>query len=110
MKRTIKSKYGDTCYTISCGVYLYEMNFKMPKKTIPDYQKKRLDEISMFIKHWRISECTSQKNFSEMAETHVNTLQKFESKANNISVLTLFALIDATGLTVTEFFENAISN
>jgi len=45
MKRTIKSKYGDTCYTISCGVYLYEMNFKMPKKTIPDYQKKDLMKL-----------------------------------------------------------------
>jgi hypothetical protein len=84
--------------------------YKMPKKKIPDYQKKRLTEISSFIKCWRISECISQKDFSKIAETHVNTLQKFESRTNNISVLTLFSLIDATGLTISEFFDNAINN
>lgn len=91
------------------GIYM-KYTFKMPKKKIPDYQIKRLTEISSFIKHWRISECMSQKDFSKIAETHVNTLQKFESRTNNISALTLFALIDATGLTISEFFDNAINS
>jgi transcriptional regulator with XRE-family HTH domain len=78
----------------------------MPKKQIPEHQRRRLEEISLFIKNWRIFEGLSQGDFSNLAEVHVNTLQKFENhKTNNISVLTLFSLIDAMdGMTLSDFF------
>jgi hypothetical protein len=40
-----------------------------------------------------------------MAEIHVNTLQNFLTQKKNISLLTLLNCIDATGLTVSQFFE-----
>ena len=77
----------------------------MSQKQIPDHQLKRLEEISHFIKNWRLFECQSQCDFSNTAEVHVNTLQKFEKHKNNISILTLFAFIDAMeGMTLSEFF------
>lgn len=78
----------------------------MPKKQIPKYQRKRLEEISLFIKNWRIGEQLSQREYCDIANTHVNTLQKFEKqKTKNISVLTLFAFIDAMdGMTLSDFF------
>lgn len=78
----------------------------MPKKQIPENQRKRLEEISKFIKNYRICENLSLREYSNIANTHVNTLQKFEKqKTINISVLTLFAFIDAMpGMTLSEFF------
>jgi DNA-binding transcriptional regulator YiaG len=78
----------------------------MSKKQIPEHQRKRLEEISLFIKNYRIGEQLSQREYCHIANTHVNTLQKFEKqKTKNISVLTLFAFIDAMdGMTLSEFF------
>jgi transcriptional regulator with XRE-family HTH domain len=76
------------------------------KKQIQEHQRKRLEEISRFIKNYRICENLSQREYSKIADTHVNTLQKFEKqKTKNISVHTLFAFIDAMdGMTLSEFF------
>jgi hypothetical protein len=81
--------------------------FNMSKKQIPEHQRQRLIEISLFIKNWRLFEGQTQRDFSNTAEVHVNTLQKFEKhKTFDISVLTLFSLIDAMeGMTLAQFFE-----
>jgi len=77
----------------------------MPKRKIPEYQRKRLEEMSLFIKNWRLCENLSQREYSKLADTHINTLQRFETHKNNISVLTLFAFIDTMeGMTLSEFF------
>jgi len=77
----------------------------MPKRKIPEYQRKRLKEMSLFIKNWRLCENLSQREYSKLADTHINTLQRFETHKNNISVLTLFAFIDTMeGMTLSEFF------
>ena len=78
----------------------------MTKKSMPEDQIRRLEEIRLFIKTWRTNQLLSQQEYSNMANTHVNTLQKFESqKTINISILTLFAFIDAMdGMTLSDFF------
>jgi len=40
-----------------------------------------------------------------MSETHVNTLQRFETCDKNITLVTLFNFIDAMDMTLGEFFE-----
>ena len=77
----------------------------MAKKTIPEHQLKRLDEMVRFIRNWRINECQTQHDFSAMADIHVNTLQKIETFKSYCSVLTLFNIIDGMGLTLDEFFK-----
>lgn len=79
----------------------------MSQKQIPEHQLKRLEDIRQYIKTWRSFESQTQREFSNMAEIHVNTFQKFETqKTTDISVLTLFAMIDAMdGITLSQFFE-----
>jgi hypothetical protein len=78
----------------------------MSKNQLSELQDRRLNEIRGFIKNWRIGEQLSQREYIKIADTHVNTLQKFEKqKTKNISVITLFAFIDAMdGMTLSEFF------
>jgi DNA-binding XRE family transcriptional regulator len=76
----------------------------MSKKHIPESQKKRIEEISLFIKNWRINDNMTQNDFSKLAEVHPNSIYNIEhQKVYNI--VTLLKIIDATGLTVAEFFE-----
>lgn len=76
----------------------------MSIKSIPESQKKRIEEISLFIKNWRVNENLTQHDFSEAAEIHVNTIQKLEG-GYSVTLLTLFACIDAMDMTLSEFFE-----
>jgi transcriptional regulator with XRE-family HTH domain len=78
----------------------------MQKKSIPEYQEKRIEEIRLFIKNYRINDGLSQADFSEMADLHVNSLQRFEKGSlKNIKLLTLLSLIDATEMSLSEFFQ-----
>lgn len=78
----------------------------MSKQQIPEHQRKRLEEISLFIKNWRLCEGLTQREFSKIADTHINTIQKFEKHSINISVLTLFSIIDAMdSMSLAQFFE-----
>jgi DNA-binding XRE family transcriptional regulator len=77
---------------------------RMKSKPIPDQQRKRYDEIRMFVKNYRINDELTQREFSNMAEIHTNTIQNFES-GKNITLLTLFGCIDAMGMTLSEFFD-----
>jgi len=78
----------------------------MQKQSIPKYQEKRIEEIRLFIKNYRINDGLSQADFSEMADLHVNSLQRFEKGSlKNIKLLTLLSLIDATEMSLSEFFQ-----
>jgi len=81
----------------------------MSEKEIPDHQRKRIEEISLFIKNWRLNEGLTQREFSELAEIHPNSLYHIESyyKENSrlYNILTLLKCIDATGLSITQFFD-----
>jgi transcriptional regulator with XRE-family HTH domain len=76
----------------------------MSEKEIPDYQRKRIQEISSFIKNWRLNEGLSQREFSQLAGIHPNSLYHLE-KNGLYNILTVLKCIDATSLTVSQFFE-----
>jgi transcriptional regulator with XRE-family HTH domain len=77
----------------------------MSKRKIPEYHKNRFEEITGFVKNYRINERLTQTEFSDMSETHVNTLQRFEAGDKNITLITLFNFIDTMDMTLAEFFE-----
>jgi DNA-binding XRE family transcriptional regulator len=77
---------------------------RMKSKPIPDHQRKRYDEIRMFVKNYRINDGLTQSAFSDMAEIHTNTVQNLEA-GKNITLFTLLSCIDAMGMTLSEFFE-----
>ena len=72
---------------------------------IPDFHRPRFAEITGFIRNYRINDGLTQTEFSELSETHVNTLQRFETGDKNITLVTLFNFIDAMDMTLAEFFE-----
>ena len=79
----------------------------MQKQSIPEYQEKRIEEIRLFIKNYRINDGLSQAEFCEIADLHVNSLQRFEKGSlKNIKLLTLLSLIDATEMSLLEFFQS----
>lgn len=77
----------------------------MPKRIIPEHQKKRYEEIFLFIKNCRINDGLTQSEFSKLAETHTNTIQRMEACKLNVTLLTLLNCIDAMEMTPSEFFE-----
>ena len=78
----------------------------MHKKLIPEYQEKRIEEIQLLIKNYRINDGLTQSEYSEIADVHVNSLQRFEKgNLKNIKLLTLLSLIDATEMSLSEFFQ-----
>lgn len=76
----------------------------MSEKEIPEYQQKRIEGISLFIKNWRLNEGLSQREFSQLAGIHPNSLYHLE-RMGLYNILTLLKCIDATCLTVAQFFE-----
>lgn len=77
----------------------------MSKRKIPKYHLKRFEEITGFVRNFRLNEGLTQSFFSDLSETHVNTLQRFEAGHKNITLVTLFNFIDAMDMTLGEFFE-----
>ncbi|MBN1330725.1 MAG: helix-turn-helix transcriptional regulator [Candidatus Heimdallarchaeota archaeon] len=76
----------------------------MSEREITDHQVKRLEEISSFIKNWRLNVGLTQREFSELAGVHPNSLYRIENM-RIFNILTLLKCIDATELTVAQFFE-----
>ena len=76
----------------------------MSKKQIPENQRKRIDEITMFIKNWRINEGLSQREFSKLADVHVNSIYNLERQrgSNLITILKCISAMD--NMTLSEFF------
>ncbi len=75
----------------------------MYKHEIPKHQIKRIEEIASFLKNWRLNEGMSQREFSEVAEVHHNSIYHIENMGL-YNIMTLLKCIDATGLTVSQFF------
>jgi transcriptional regulator with XRE-family HTH domain len=74
------------------------------KKKTPIPQILGAEEISLFIKYWRINEGLTIKNFSKLADVHPNSVSNLEHQ-KNVTLSTLLRCIDATGLSLSEFFE-----
>jgi DNA-binding XRE family transcriptional regulator len=77
----------------------------MSKKdnSIPEAQLIRITEISGLIRNWRINDNLSRADFSKLAEVHPNSIYNIEHE--RVDIITLFKCIDATGLTLSQFFE-----
>jgi len=76
----------------------------MSKKEIQNHQRLRIREITLFIKNWRINEGLSQREFSKLANVHVNSIYNLERQRGS-NVITILNCIDAMdGMTVAEFF------
>jgi len=70
--------------------------------SISESQNKRLEEISLFIKNLRINDNLTRSDFSKLAQIHPNSLYNLENQ--RIDLITLFKCIEATGLTLSQFF------
>lgn len=76
----------------------------MSKREIQNYQNLRIKEIALFIKNWRINEGLSQKEFSKLADLHVNSIYNLERQRGS-NVITLIKCIEAMDyMTLSEFF------
>jgi transcriptional regulator with XRE-family HTH domain len=76
----------------------------MSQKHIPEHQRLRMQEISLFIKNWRLNEGLSMREFAKLADVHVNSIYNLEHK-RGININTLINCIDAMdGMTLSEFF------
>jgi transcriptional regulator with XRE-family HTH domain len=79
----------------------------MNPNKISSFNHKRLKELGCFIKHFRINRGLSQQELSELSGIHRNTIIKLESiNPKNISIITLFEVLDALELCVFELFED----
>jgi transcriptional regulator with XRE-family HTH domain len=76
----------------------------MSKKKSSDSPDKCAEEIYLFVRNWRLNEGLSQREFSMLADRHVNTVQNLES-GKNITLQTLLAFIDAMQISPAQFFE-----
>jgi transcriptional regulator with XRE-family HTH domain len=77
----------------------------MSKKKSSYSQDERAEEIYQFVRNWRLNEGLSQREFSMLADRHVNTVQNLES-GKNITLQTLLAFIDAMQISPAQFFED----
>jgi len=78
----------------------------MQKQSTPEYQLRRIEEIRLLLKNYRINDGLTQTEFSKIADLHVNSVQRFEKGSlKNIKLLTLLSLIDATEMSLSEFFQ-----
>ena len=76
----------------------------MSKNQIPEYQRLRIRQITLFIKNWRLNEGLSQREFSKLANVHVNSIYNLEHQ-RGLNLITLMNCIDAMdGMTFSEFF------
>jgi hypothetical protein len=76
----------------------------MSKKQIPEYQQLRIRQITLFITNWRLNEGLSQREFSKLANVHVNSIYNLE-RQRGLNLITLLNCIDAMeGMTLSEFF------
>jgi transcriptional regulator with XRE-family HTH domain len=75
----------------------------MSKKEIQK-QSLRLRDIAGFIRNWRLNEGLSQREFSKLANVHVNSIYNLEHMRGS-NLITLLKCIDAMdGMTLSEFF------
>ena len=79
----------------------------MHKQQIPEYQQKRIEVIRYLLRNCRLNDRLTQSEFSKLADVHINSLQRFETGSlKNIKLLTLLNFVDATSMTLSEFFQS----
>ena len=73
------------------------------KNNIPDENQKVLNEISAFLREYRLQSGYTQGELCEFTNLHRNTIVRAES-GKNISLLTLIELSSSMGLSLREIF------
>ena len=76
----------------------------MSKREVQNHQNSQIKEITLFIKNWRINEGLSQREFSKLADVHVNSISNLERQrgSNLITILKCIRAMDS--MTLSEFF------
>lgn len=75
----------------------------MQSKPISEYQKKRLEHLSTFIRELRFNLGMTQKELSQNLNLHRNTIIRAEN-AKNLTILSIFELADALEISPKELF------
>ena len=78
----------------------------MSEKEIPDHIRKRIEEISLFVRNWRLGEGLSQKQFAKLANLHANSIYNIEHQCV-VNIITLLKCISAMeNMTLSDFFSS----
>mgnify|MGYP000889122437 CR=1 FL=1 len=76
-------------------------------KTIPEPYDTYIEKISLFLKNWRIGEGLSRQDYGALADLHRNSIYNIENiDIKSFNILTLLKCINATGLSVSQFFDS----
>jgi len=75
----------------------------MTSKITPEHQK-RLEQISSYLKELRLSEGLTQQHLSQTHGLKRNSISRAET-AKNITLVSIFKLADALGVSIKELFE-----
>ncbi len=75
----------------------------MQNKSIPDQHRKRLETLAGFIREYRINEGMTRNDLHQNLNLHVNSIVRAEN-AKNISLLTLFEIVDTLDLNLKDLF------
>ena len=74
-------------------------------KAIEKYNEKRIQEVTSFLKWYRINSGFSQQELSEYSGVHKNTIVRYESNVvTNLTLLTILEVADALELDINEIF------
>jgi len=84
------------------GVFMVKLTMK---KSIPEHQIHRFKYLSSLLRNLRLNDGYSQKMLAEQADIHYNTVYHSEN-LHNITLLSLFELIDAYGISVSDVFQD----
>jgi transcriptional regulator with XRE-family HTH domain len=76
----------------------------MSKREIENHQNSRVKEITLFIKNWRINEGLSQREFSKLADVHVNSIYNLERQRGSNLITILKCISAMENMTLSEFF------
>jgi len=74
------------------------------KRNIPEENQKVLDEVSTYLREYRLQSGYTQKELSDFAEIHRNTISHAET-CQNISLLTLIELTNSLDIRLADLFE-----
>lgn len=75
----------------------------MSDKPISQQHLKRLEYLSIFLRELRLNEGLTQEELSQQMQLHRNTVIRAEN-AENLTLLTLFELVDALNISPKELF------
>lgn len=74
-------------------------------KIIEKHNEKRIQEVTSFLKWYRINSGFSQHELSEYSGVHKNTIVRYESNvATNLTLLTIFEVADTLELDISKIF------